>query len=95
MIGVVIILCVCLHINLSPADIKSSVRALPVYTVFTLVLALIVFLVGGAFADGYVSALTTWVFLIPALYMIVFSFAIALILFSLVVYALGRIFARK
>ncbi len=93
-LGGVLMICVCMHINLSPADIKNSLVALPIYALICLVLSVAVFFIGGDIAMGFVSALTVWCFMGFALYTVVFAGIIAVLLLGLLCFILGRIFSK-
>lgn len=93
-LGGVLIICVCMHINMSPADIKNSLGALPIYSLICLVLSAIMFFVGGNMAVGFTSALAYWCFMGFALYTVVFAGMLAVLLIGLLCYIIGRIFSR-
>lgn len=93
-LGGVLIICVCMHINLSPADMKNSLGALPIYAIICLVLSVVIFFIGGDVATGFVSALTSWCFMGFALYTVVFAGIIAVLLLGLSCFILGKIFGR-
>ncbi len=93
-LGGVLILCVCMHINLSGADIKNSLGALPIYSILCLVISVIIFFIGGDVAASFTSALTFWCFLGFALYTVVFMGIAAVLLIGLLCFILGKIFGR-
>ncbi len=92
--GGVLIICVCMHINLSPADIKNSVGALPIYSLICLVISTVIFFIGKDVTAGFVSALTLWCFMGFALYTVVFAGIIAILLIGLLFFIFGKIFSR-
>ncbi len=93
-LGAVLIICVCMHINLSPADIKNSLGALPIYSLICLLISVAVFFIGGDIATGFISALTVWCFMGFALYTVVFAGIIAVLLIGLICFTFGKIFGR-
>ncbi len=93
-VGGVLIVCVCMHINLSPADIKNSLGALPIYSLICLALSGIVFLVGGDAVAGLVSGLTFWCFMGFALYTVVFAGIIVVLSIGILCAIVGKIFVR-
>ena len=92
--GALVILCVCMHISLSPADIKNSIGALPMYSVICLVLSLVIFFIGGETAQTFADALSSWCFIGFALYMVVFAGVIFMLAIGALCYVLGKIFGK-
>ncbi len=82
-IGLLIILSVCLHISLSPQDIKGSLSALPVYLLLALVFAAITFGIG--FSAPVLSFLTVANIRLLSLFSIVLAFSICWVLVGLTV----------
>ena len=93
-LGGVLIICVCMHINLSPADIKNSLGALPIYSLICLLVSVAVFFIGGDLTTGFISALTVWCFMGFALYTVVFAGIIAVMILGLICFILGKIFGK-
>lgn len=93
-LGGFLIICVCMHINMSGADIKNSLRALPIYLLICLVFSAIIFFMGEDVIVGFTSALTFWCFMGFALYTVVFAGIIAVLLIGLLCFLLGKIFCR-
>ncbi len=93
-VGGILIICVCIHINLSPADIKNSLGALPIYSLICIVISAIIFFIGGDISFGFISALTFWCFMGFALYTVIFAGIIAVLLIGLLCFILGTIFGR-
>lgn len=93
-LGGVLIICVCMHINLSPADIKNSLGALPIYSLICLLISFAVFFIGGDLTTGFISALTVWCFMGFALYTVVFAGIIAVLSLGLLCCILGKIFGK-
>ena len=83
-----------MHISLSPADIKNSLQALPVYSLICLVLSLVIYFIGGETAKIFSGALVSWCFIGFALYMVVFAGVIVMLIFGLLCYTVGKIFKR-
>ena len=93
-VGVVLILCVCMHINLSPADIKNSLGALPIYSLICLLLSAVIFFIGGDVAAGFTSGLTFWCFMGFALYTVVFAGILMILILGIICLIIGKIFGR-
>lgn len=93
-LGGALIVCVCMHINLSGADIKNSLGALPIYSLICLALSGIVFLIGSDAISGFVSGLTFWCFMGFALYTVVFAGIIVVLSIGLLCAIIGKIFGR-
>ena len=93
-IGCAVILCVCMHISLSPADIKNSLGALPIYSLICLVLSLIIFFIGGDVSAVFSEALVSWCFIGFALYMVVFAGVLVMLAIGLMCYVIGKIFGK-
>ncbi len=90
-IGAVLILCICMHINLSPADIKNSLGGFWVYALLCLgVSAIMFFTLGEMFTDALVS----WCFMGFSLYMVVFAGVILMLVLAFLCYIIGKIFGR-
>ena len=92
-VGGLIILCVCMHINLSPADIKNSLGAIPVYSLICLVVSLSMFII-GIDASAYSAALLSWCWICLALYMVVFAGVVVLLAIALVCFIIGKLIGR-
>lgn len=101
-LGFVLIAFVCLHLELSVSDIKSSLKGLPVLAVIVLVITLVLALADMTFFPGASAALcghinrfTVFVF---SVFMLVIFFSLALLVCSTLIYlissALKHIFGK-
>lgn len=93
-IGGVLMLAVCLHINLSPEDIKSSLTAFPIYAFICLILSTLFYLIGGETSAAFRSALILWVYFTVSLFMVVFASCLILLALGAIIYIIGRIFKK-
>ncbi|MBE6547540.1 MAG: hypothetical protein E7667_01490 [Ruminococcaceae bacterium] len=93
-IGCVLILSVCLHISLSPADIKNSFIGFPIYALISLGVSLIIFFVSGQSSHEAISVLSRVSFMGFALYMVVFAGIILLLMIGFLCFIIGRLFGR-
>ena len=71
-IALAVMLCVALHISLSPADIKGALGGLPIYLVMTLIATIIISLLGETAITASVAALSLFAAAAFALFMPVF-----------------------
>lgn len=98
-IAVLVMLSVSLHITLSPADIKGSLGALPIYLAGVLFVTLITAVIGKGAMDAVESALAFYNATLTALFAIVLIFSLILVLFALAVFLLrtlfGMIFGKR
>ena len=93
-IGGVLMLSVCMHISLSPEDVKGGLGSLLIYSVICILLTVIFYLIGGSVAVGYAAALISWVFFVLSLYMVVFACIFVLLALGLVVFLIGKLFGK-
>lgn len=93
-LGFILIICTCLHINLSPADIKNSLSSLPVYLGITGILTVAVYFIGGGFEDAIMGGLESWLSMGVALYLPVLVAAVAILLISFIFYIVKAIIRR-
>lgn len=92
--GAILILCICMHVSLSPNDIKNSMEAIPFYAFVCLAVSLAVMLIGET-ATGYVtSAMLTWCFMEFVLYMVIFAGIILLLIIGFIFCIIRKIFGR-
>lgn len=94
-IGIVILLSVSSHISLSPADIKSSLRALPIYGLLVLLVTVITILLGEAAMDGLIGGLQLFNACLTSLFVIVLVFALVQVLLALAVWLLRSLISRR
>lgn len=87
-----VMLCVSLHISLSPADIKGALGGLPVYLVLTLIATVVVSLLGETAMNATVSALSLFSAAAFALFMPVFLCAALWLALGLAVFLLRKLF---
>ena len=93
-IGFILIMCTCLHINLSPADIKGSLSSLPVYLVITLLLTVAVYFISGEFEFAVMGALSSWLSICITLYLPVIVAALCILLIAFVFYIIRSLVRR-
>lgn len=91
LLGIVIVLSVSLHVSLSWQDIKSALRAFPIYALGMLVLAAVCRLSG--FGSQVFSALTLFNLRLLSLFSLVLAFAAAWVLIALFVRVVRMIFS--
>ena len=94
-IGVIFIICTCLHINLSLADIKNSLSSLPLYLSLTLILTVLAYFVGGAFSDSLLSGLSSWFSVGFTLYLPVIICAVLILILSFLIYIVRILFTKR
>lgn len=93
-LGTFLVFFVCLHISLSPADIKGSLRSLPIYFIIALIVSLILFFLGGSVQVSAVSALSVYNIFVLSLYSVVFIFSAMLLLIALIIFVIRKGFSR-
>ena len=91
-LAILLMLAVSLHVMLSPADIKNSLRAVPVYLVIVLLFTVITALLGHAVMSSVQAALATYQAVTVALFSIVLSCSVVLVLLAMVVWLLCSLF---
>ncbi len=98
-LGVVAMLSVSLHIELSPADMKGAVKSLPLYLALALLLTVVCAIVdataGTAVMASILSALAVFSSLLFALFVIVLAMSLLQVLIALPVFVLRKLFGRK
>ncbi len=94
-IAVIFMVCVSLHISLSPADIKGALGGVPVYLALTLIATVIVSLIGTDAMETVSGALAGFSAATFALFMLVFVFALLQILLGLAVFLLRKLFGLR
>lgn len=90
-IGLILILCVCMHISLSFADIKGSLGAIPFYAVICLIVSSIMFFINP---DGFSEVLISMCFIGFGLYMVVFAGVFILLALALICFILGKVLKK-
>lgn len=94
-VGVICLVSVSLHIELSPADIKGALKSVPLYLVLLLLLTAICALIGEAAMSAVLSALALFSATLSVLFVIVLLTALALVVLALPVYLLRRLFGGR
>ena len=89
---IIAMLCVSLHINLSPADIKGSLSGIPVYLGLTLVLTITSHLAGTSAMADVLDTLKLYNGYMMAMFTLVFVFSVVQVLVALMVWLLRKIF---
>lgn len=94
-IAMVVMLSVSLHINLSPADIKGALSAVPLYLLLALIATVIISLLG----EGIMSVTRSVLYLFSAgtfaLFTVVLVFSLLQVALALVIYFIRRLFGLK
>lgn len=93
-VAVLIILSVSLHIELSPADIKGSLKAIPLYLVPVLVLSVICGLLGEGAMTAVTAALSLFSAYLTALFVIVLVAAVLQLIPALLVWVVRKLIGR-
>ena len=93
-IGFILILSTCLHINLSAPDIKNSLSALPIYLAITFILSILVYFIDGSFGYAVQSGLSSWLSVCITLYLPVLMAAVCILAISFIFYLIRLIFRR-
>ena len=94
-IAVILMLCVSLHISLSPADVKVALGGVPVYLVLTLIVTVIVSLIGTDAMESVGGALAGFCAATFALFMLVFLFALVQLLLGFVVFLIRKLIGLR
>lgn len=89
--GLVLILCVCMHINLSFADIRGSLGAIPFYAIICLAVSSIMFFVN---LDGFSKFLVSSCFVGFGLYTVVIAGVFLLLALALICFILGKVLKK-
>ena len=90
---VLVMLSVSLHINLSPADIKGALSALPLYLGLALLVTVITTLIGTAATKPVLAGLEVFNAFMMAVFTVVLVFAALLGALALLVWLLRRLFS--
>lgn len=91
-IGILIMLSVSLHINLSTADIKAARSALPIYCLVVFLTAAATIYMGSSTMRTVMDTMQMFHIHMVAMFAIVFVFAVLQILMAMVFYILRKIF---
>ena len=83
---VIVMLSVSLHINLSPADMKGALSAIPLYMLLILIIAIISGLLGQGAMQGVIYAVQMFNAYMMALFTVVLVFALLQLFVALVVW---------
>ena len=94
-VGVICLISVSLHIELSPADIKGALKSVPLYLLLVLILTVICALIGESAMDATLSALALFSAAMSALFVIVILTALALVVLAMPVYLIRRLFGGR
>lgn len=94
-LGIFLIICTCLHINLSFADIKNSLSSLPVYLLITLLLTCGVYFIGGSFGDAVMSGFSGWLSIGFTLYLPVILCSAIIVALAFLIYIIRMLCAKK
>lgn len=94
-IGAILIMSTCLHINLSIADIKNSLSSLPVYLLITMMLSILVYFIGGSFDYFVLGGLSTWLYMGFSLYLPVIIAALFIVLIAFIVCIIRNLLPKK
>ncbi len=90
-IGVLLILSVSLHIELSPADIKGALKAIPIYLVPVLLLTVICGLIGAGAMNAVTGALALFSAMLTSLFVIVLVASVAQLLLAMPVWLIRKL----
>ena len=94
-VGTILIFAICLHINLSPADIKGSLSSLPIYLLLTLAFSGVTFLISlaqPALPQIIVSALWNYNGFVFSCFSFILLFAGILLALAFLLFLLRKIF---
>ncbi len=94
-VGVIVLLSVALHIELSPEDIKGSLKAIPLYLLLVLIVTAICGLIGSAAMSAVTEALAVFSASLTALFVIVLVVSSAEVLVAVPVFLLRCLFGRR
>lgn len=94
-IGLIVLLSVSLHISLSPADIKGSLHALPLYGVLVILITVITSLIGQTTVSRVLHGLQLFSSYLTALFVIVLVLSVAYVALALVVWMIRALFSRR
>lgn len=88
-IGLCVILPVSLHVKLSPADIRGSLGALPIYAGMLAVFAIVTFAINRQ--DGLVTGLALWNLRVFSVFVLVIAFAFVWDLLALLLFGIRKL----
>ncbi len=94
-LGVVGLISVSLHIELSPPDIKSALKSLPLYLALVLLCTVVCALIGDVALDAVGSALALFSAWVTSLFVIVLVMAVAQVVIALPFWLLRKLFGRR
>lgn len=94
-IGVIVILSVALHIELSPADIKGSLGAIPLYLLLVLLVTVICSLIGSSASSAVTEALAMFSATLTSLFVIVLVVSLLELLIALPVWIIRKLVQKK
>ncbi len=93
-LGILVLLSVALHIELSPADIKGALKAIPLYLLLALLTTVVCGLSGSGVMQTVTNALSAFSGSLTALFVIVSVISVAEVILALPVF-LVRLLLRK
>lgn len=88
-LGLIFITSVCLHMTLSKSDIRSSLKAVPLYLLLVLIVATVTFIVGVQ--DVVYWAVVSFFQMSFGLFMIIILFELALVVLGLAIWGIKKI----
>ncbi len=94
-LGVVGLISVSLHIELSPPDIKSALKSLPLYLVLVLLCTVVCALIGESAMDAVGSALALFSAWVTSLFVIVLVMAVAQVVIAFPFWLLRKLLIRR
>ena len=94
-LGLVIMLSVSLHINLSPADVKGAARAIPWYLALALLFSVIVWLCGSDAVAAVSGGLYVFAAYLVSLFSTVLVFSLVQVALALVLWLIRLPFSRR
>ena len=89
-LGVLVIFSVTMHVTLSGADIKNSVRGLVIYLLLALVFAFVTALFGKTVVGAIGDAVGVFALYCGAVYVVFYVFSLLILLFAFVVYGIRK-----
>ncbi len=94
-LGGVVLLSVALHIELSPADIKGALKALPLYLILALMATAVCGVLGSSAMSAVITALATFSAMLSSLFVIVLFISAAEVVLALPVFLLRKLFRDR
>ncbi len=95
LLGVIVLFCVSLHVELSPPDIKSSLTALPIYGLLVLLLTLVCAILGADAMASVESALAMFSAFMTSMFVIVLVMSVGQILIAFPFWLLQKLIGGK